>query len=103
MALGDYESVAVQATISEGAVPSGDVKSSSEFVGKAVGQLPRVIEIGSDMSQIEAQIGLDDDTEVPTEPKVRISNYYRKETYCGAMDFGDPAAYSRCWSGKTYS
>ena len=72
LAVVDHESVGVQATMSEGAAASGDVRSSSESADKAVGQSPRVIEIGSDMSQIEAQIGLDDDTEVPTESKVRI-------------------------------
>lgn len=74
MALGDSGSIAVQATIPEGALASGDVNPSSESADKAVGQSPTVIEIGGDMSQIEAQIGLDDETEVPTEPKVRISN-----------------------------
>lgn len=63
----------VQATIPEDAVGSEDVKTSSESAYKAIS--PKVIEIGSDMSQIESQIGLDDDTEVPQEPKVRISNY----------------------------
>ncbi|KAG0573467.1 hypothetical protein KC19_VG180900 [Ceratodon purpureus] len=57
------KSVAEQATV------SGDVKSSLESADKTVGLSPRVIEIGSDMSQIEAQIGLDDEPEVPTEPK----------------------------------
>lgn len=66
------ESAPVQATISEGAVGSEDVKPSSESAYEAVS--PKVIEIGSDLSQIEAQIGLDDDTEEPQEPKVRISN-----------------------------
>jgi 6-phosphofructo-2-kinase/fructose-2,6-biphosphatase len=54
-------------TISEDDVGSEDVKISAESAYKAVS--PKVIEIGSDLGQIEAQIGLDDDPEVPGEPK----------------------------------
>jgi len=66
------ESARVHTTISEDDVGSEDVKISAESAYKAVS--PKVIEIGSDLGQIEAQIGLDDDPEVPGEPKVRISN-----------------------------
>lgn len=73
------ESEPVQAT--EGAV-------ASESADKAMGNLPKVIEIGSDLSQITAQIGQDDDPEVPQEPKVRISNSSVRRLVYGTVVLG---------------
>lgn len=70
MAHGDSESVSVQATIPEGVGALEDLKSSPKSVPS---NSPRIIEIGSDMSQIEAQLNEDAETEESGRSKVRIS------------------------------
>ncbi|XP_024399319.1 6-phosphofructo-2-kinase/fructose-2,6-bisphosphatase [Physcomitrium patens] len=60
VAHGDSESVSVQATIPEGVGALEDLKSSPKSVPS---NSPRIIEIGSDMSQIEAQLNEDAETE----------------------------------------
>lgn len=69
VALGDSDAVPVQAAVSEGEAASRDLKTSSKAVG---GHSPRLIEIGSDMSQIESQLNDYAETEESGGSKVRI-------------------------------
>lgn len=67
------ETVPVQEIKNEDAEGPEGVKLITDSAFKT--SSPKVIEIGSDLSQIEEQIGVEDDTEEPEEPKVRLLNY----------------------------